>query len=216
MYFCRKILGTTRGSKLRNEDFSAATSSVLLSKGNLCRSPRFFSSALGLGPGWSKVSRGQNGRWCPQVCVGTESTPLWAWVTGLGGHLLTFYSPDTSLESTLLLAWLHAAYIYVGPYQFSSVQLLIRVRLFATPWITSQTLGVYPNTCPLSWWCHPALSSSVVPFSSLYLFLKNWNNVFYCDCLFYSIMNQDPFVSLSINVAQTFNSCVAFCTMNEP
>ena len=26
--------------------------------------------------------------------------------------------------------------------------------------------GVYPNSCPLSWWCHPAISSSVVPFSS--------------------------------------------------
>ena len=26
--------------------------------------------------------------------------------------------------------------------------------------------GVYPNLCPLSWWCHPTISSSVVPFSS--------------------------------------------------
>ena len=25
---------------------------------------------------------------------------------------------------------------------------------------------VYPNSCPLSWWCHPAISSSVFPFSS--------------------------------------------------
>ena len=30
----------------------------------------------------------------------------------------------------------------------------------------SPTPGVYPNPCPLSWWCHPAISSSVVPFSS--------------------------------------------------
>ena len=30
----------------------------------------------------------------------------------------------------------------------------------------SQTPGVYSNTCPSSWWCHPAISSSVVPFSS--------------------------------------------------
>ena len=30
----------------------------------------------------------------------------------------------------------------------------------------SPTLGVHPNPCPLSWWCHPAISSSVVPFSS--------------------------------------------------
>ena len=26
--------------------------------------------------------------------------------------------------------------------------------------------GVYPNSCPLIWWCHPTISSSVVPFSS--------------------------------------------------
>ena len=25
---------------------------------------------------------------------------------------------------------------------------------------------VYPNSCPSSWWCHPTISSSVVPFSS--------------------------------------------------
>ena len=26
--------------------------------------------------------------------------------------------------------------------------------------------GVYSNSCPLSWWCHTTISSSVVPFSS--------------------------------------------------
>ena len=25
--------------------------------------------------------------------------------------------------------------------------------------------GVYSNSCPLSWWCHPTISSSVIPFS---------------------------------------------------
>ena len=28
------------------------------------------------------------------------------------------------------------------------------------------TPGVYPDPCPSSWWCHPTISSSVVPFSS--------------------------------------------------
>ena len=31
---------------------------------------------------------------------------------------------------------------------------------------SSPTPGVYSNSCPLSWWCHPTTSSSVVPFSS--------------------------------------------------
>ena len=30
----------------------------------------------------------------------------------------------------------------------------------------SPTPGVHPNSCPSSQWCHPAISSSVVPFSS--------------------------------------------------
>ena len=30
----------------------------------------------------------------------------------------------------------------------------------------SPTLRVHPNSCPLSRWCHPTISSSVVPFSS--------------------------------------------------
>ena len=30
----------------------------------------------------------------------------------------------------------------------------------------SRTPRVYSNSCPLSWWCHPTISSSVVPFSS--------------------------------------------------
>ena len=55
----------------------------------------------------------------------------------------------------------------------SSVQSLSRVWLFATPELRharppcpSPTPGVYSNTCPLSQWWHPAISSSVVPFSS--------------------------------------------------
>ena len=30
----------------------------------------------------------------------------------------------------------------------------------------SPTPGIYPNPYPLSWWCHPAISSSVIPFYS--------------------------------------------------
>ena len=54
---------------------------------------------------------------------------------------------------------------------FSPVQLLSRVRLFATPWIAAHqaslslpTPEVHSNSCPSSWWCHPTISSSVIPF----------------------------------------------------
>ena len=40
---------------------------------------------------------------------------------------------------------------------------------------------VYPNSCPLSWWCHPTIPSSAVPLSSClqffpasWSFLMNW------------------------------------------
>ena len=36
----------------------------------------------------------------------------------------------------------------------------------ASPPCLSPAPGVYTNPCPLSWWCHPAISSSVIPFSS--------------------------------------------------
>ena len=49
-------------------------------------------------------------------------------------------------------------------------QLLSCVRLFETPQTTahqaSSTPGVYSNSCPLSRWYHPTISSSVIPFSS--------------------------------------------------
>ena len=36
----------------------------------------------------------------------------------------------------------------------------------ARPPCPSQTPRVYPNSCSLSRWCHPTISSSVIPFSS--------------------------------------------------
>ena len=36
----------------------------------------------------------------------------------------------------------------------------------ARPPCPSPTPGACSNSCPLSWWCHPTISSSVIPFSS--------------------------------------------------
>ena len=71
----------------------------------------------------------------------------------------------------------------LGHVIISSVQSLSRVRLFATPWITADSLQphesqharppcpspsprVHSNSRPSSQWCHPAILSSVVPSSS--------------------------------------------------
>ena len=65
---------------------------------------------------------------------------------------------------------LQKRYVY---YTISSVQSLSCVRLLrphesqhTRPPCPSPTPGVHPNPCPLSWWCHPTISSSLFPFSS--------------------------------------------------
>ena len=66
-------------------------------------------------------------------------------------------------------------YHIMNTHQFSSVQFSLSVMSdslrphelqHARPPCPSRTTGVYPNPCPLSRWCHPTISSSVVPFSS--------------------------------------------------
>ena len=62
-----------------------------------------------------------------------------------------------------------------GHFQFSSVQFSRSVvsddslqpheSQHARPPCTSPTPRVHPSSCPSSRWCHPAISSSVVPFS---------------------------------------------------
>ena len=63
----------------------------------------------------------------------------------------------------------------LGNYQFSSVQFSSSVLSdylqphelqYTRPPCPSPTPRVHSNSCPLSWWCHPAISSSVIPFSS--------------------------------------------------
>ena len=59
--------------------------------------------------------------------------------------------------------------------RYSSVQFSLSVMSNSLwpPWTSatrlpssSLTLGTYTNSCPSRWWCHPTISSSVIPFSS--------------------------------------------------
>ena len=68
------------------------------------------------------------------------------------------------IHTNLFMAWI---------FLFHSVQSFSHVRLFITPWITACQASlsitnsrVHSDSCPSSPWCHPAISSSVVPFSS--------------------------------------------------
>ena len=56
-----------------------------------------------------------------------------------------------------------------GKVQFSSVvsdSLQPHGLQHARPPCPSPTPRAYSNACPWSWWCHPTISSSIVPFSS--------------------------------------------------
>ena len=61
-------------------------------------------------------------------------------------------------------------FIYICSVQFShsvvSDSLWPHESQHTRPPYPSSTPGVYSNSCPSSWWCHPAISSSVIPFSS--------------------------------------------------
>ena len=55
---------------------------------------------------------------------------------------------------------------------FTMAQILSKIQkcvckfLHTRPPCPSTTPGVYSNSCPLNWWYHPIISSSVIPFFS--------------------------------------------------
>ena len=92
-------------------------------------------------------------------------------------HMIKWYFPDCSRAEVLFfitlntpksIAWyIRASRVSV---QFSlsvmSDSLWPHESQHARPPYPSPTPRVYPNPCPSSWWGHPAISSSVIPFSS--------------------------------------------------
>ena len=81
------------------------------------------------------------------------------------------YHPITDLDNP---SWFQVIESESEITQFSSVQLSRSVMStllphelqHARPPCPSPTPGVHSDSCPSSWWCHPAILSSVVPFSS--------------------------------------------------
>ena len=74
---------------------------------------------------------------------------------------------ETATEITILSWNIH----FKWAVQFSLIaQLCLTLQphepQHARPLCPSSTTGVYPNLYPLTQWCHPTISSSVIPFSS--------------------------------------------------
>ena len=84
--------------------------------------------------------------------------------------------PESTQNSCPLSRWCHPA-ILSSVVPFSSCPPSLQAsesfpmsQLFATPWIAacqaSLSITISRSSCPLSRWCHPAILSSVIPFSS--------------------------------------------------
>ena len=78
------------------------------------------------------------------------------------------------LHCSLFVSFRHCLWTFYSK-RFSSVQFSCSVvsdslwpheSQHARPPCPSPTPGVHSNSCPSSQWCHPAISSSVIPFSS--------------------------------------------------
>ena len=85
-------------------------------------------------------------------------------------HLNLIYEKDIIWYMSLWKEYLNI-YIYHVSVQFSSfAQSCPTLRPHESQHdrspCPSPTAGVHPNSCPLSRWCHPTISSSVIPFSS--------------------------------------------------
>ena len=88
-------------------------------------------------------------------------------------HIVHLWLVGTSSSLLQSIGWVKTSYhniIFWGSVQFSrsvvSDSLRPHESQHARPPCPSPTPGVHSDSCPLSQWCHPATSSSVVPFSS--------------------------------------------------
>ena len=102
----------------------------------------------------------------PQIeKIRIHTIPFYIWV------LHTYFKNESTVPSILLKGmanWFWNSLCI----RTVVVQLLSRVWLFVTPrtapWQASLSITnswSLLNSCPLSWWCHPTIPSSVVPFS---------------------------------------------------
>ena len=95
------------------------------------------------------------------------------WVSWIAGRFFTIKATREILISIWDSDICDVALNFIVPMfmvQFSSIQSLSLVWLFEIPRTgfpcPSPTPGACSNSCPSSRWCHPTMSSSVVPFSS--------------------------------------------------
>ena len=104
------------------------------------------------------VSSGGVGQWWPAAVLGAVSVAVHAW--DLIFITSTIAWPHVNSRGGTQLSWVQFSHSVM------SNSLRPHKSQHTRPPCPSPTPGVYSNPCPSSRWCHPAISSSVVPFSS--------------------------------------------------
>ena len=115
-----------------------------------------------------------------QSCLASQNltSPVIYWHRYMPCHLtgdiqsqLNFQVPlQNSVLWTQPIQTAHVSLLNFQSVQFSHAVLSDSLQCHglqhARPPYPSPSPGIYSNSCPLSQWCHPTISSSVVPFSS--------------------------------------------------
>ena len=95
---------------------------------------------------------------------------LWGYFVQDEGMWPIFYNCKwrTTFKSWVTVYCTPVTYMYYSQFGRSVMSDSLRPHEshHTRPPCPSPTPGVYSNSCPSRWWCHPAISSSVVPFSS--------------------------------------------------
>ena len=84
------------------------------------------------------------------------------WIIGL----VWYCSPPSFIKNSRVFKYLIRGKHYQFSRSVKSNSLRHHEPQHARPPCPSPTPGVHRNSCPLSQWCHPTISSSVIPFSS--------------------------------------------------
>ena len=122
---------------------------------------------------------------CPTVCNPMNCSQTGSSVHGdspgrnteVGCHNLLQGIPNTEMESASLMSFALKDEFFTTSATWKAPKWSLSCSVMsdslqphesqhARPSCPSPTPGVDPNSCPSSQWCHPAISSSVVPFSS--------------------------------------------------
>ena len=121
---------------------------------------------------------------------------------------ITSQKGDTTFLPFLLNWWLHYRRTILFSRSVLSDSLWPHGLQHARLPCPSPTPGAYSNSCPLSRWCHPTISSSVVPFSShLQSFLASGS---FQMSWFFASGGQSIGVRFSISSSNEYSGLISF------